>query len=155
MGVINVVEIDGLKPLSPLVWVRAFEVHEKVLDRQHRKLLADINELSEMLFEKRPWEAVIGKSRELRDDALEHFRMEEGVLEDVDYADLPQHRTDHRLLERQIREILEHIVRVKEATRTDVEAALFLRSMLVDHFFRKDIAYKSHVLNVRGRPGNR
>jgi hemerythrin len=136
--------------LSPLVWLPSFATGEERLDRQHRKLMTDINELTELLFEDRPWSSVVAKSQELREDSIEHFKAEEEILKKTAYPQLSQHRALHRQLEQQLDEIIRQLVLVHRASRGDIEAALYLRSMLIDHFFRRDIAYKSHVVKARG-----
>jgi hemerythrin len=139
-----------VRPLSPLVWLPSFAIHEETLDRQHRKLMVDINQLTDLLFEGRPWHEVVAKSEELREESLGHFKTEEELLRKAEYHRLAQHRSIHRQLERQLDEIIRHLVRAQRASRGDVEAALYLRSMLIDHFFRQDIAYKSDVMRSRG-----
>lgn len=137
--------------LSPLVWLPSFATGEERLDRQHRKLMTDINELTELLFDNRPWSSVVKKSQELREDSIEHFEMEEEILKATAYRQFSQHRALHRELEQRLDEIIRQLVLVHRASRGDIEAALYLRSMLIDHFFRRDIAYKSHVMKARGR----
>jgi hemerythrin-like metal-binding protein len=137
----------SVTPLSPLVWVPVFGVDEESLDRQHRKLMLDLNELTALLAEGRPWSSVVAKSEELQRDSVAHFEAEEEMLKKTAYPRLPQHRADHGHLVRQLRDIVGHLAEVRRPARRDVEATLYLRSMLIDHFFRKDIAYRSHVLN--------
>ena len=139
------------RPLSPLVWLPTFATDEEALDQQHRKLMIDLNELTDLLFEGRAWSSVVATSEELREDSIEHFKAEEEVLKKTGYRQLPQHRSVHRQLERQLDDIVGRLVRVRSAARADIEGALYLRSMLIDHFFRQDIAYKSHVLRSKGR----
>jgi hemerythrin len=147
--------IKPIRQLSPLVWLSVFETGEEVPDRQHRKLMADINNLTELLFEGRRWSSIVVKSKELHEDSLEHFRAEEEMLKRIGYALLPQHRTIHRELARQLDNIAGHLARITQASQADIESALYLRSMLVDHFFRQDFAYKAHVLEAReSRGGN-
>lgn len=139
----------SVTPLSPLVWVAVFGVDEEGLDRQHRKLMLDLNELTTLLVEGRPWASVVAKSEELRSDSEAHFKAEEEMLNKTAYPRLRQHRADHGRLVRQLHDIVGHLAEVRRPLRRDVEAALYLRSMLIDHFFRKDIAYRSHVLKSR------
>ena len=66
------------------------------------------------------------------------------------YPQLAEHRSIHRQHERQLDENTRHLVRVRHASRSDIETALYSRSMLIDHFFGKYIVYKSHVMKARG-----
>jgi hemerythrin-like metal-binding protein len=141
----------SIRPLAPLVWLSSFAIDEETLDRQHRKLMADINELTDLLFEGWPWSSVAAKSQELKEDSFEHFKTEEEILKKTAYPQFSQHCALHREIERQLDEIIRQLVLVHRASRGDIEAALYLRSMLIDHFFRRDLAYKSHVMKARGR----
>jgi hemerythrin len=139
-----------VRPLSPLGWLPAFAVGEERLDREHRKLMRDINELTDLIFEGPSWPSVVAKCEVLRRETIKHFKTEEEVLERTAYPKIAPHRSVHRHLRRQLDDLVGHLVSVQHASRTDIEAALYLRSMLIDHFFRKDIAYKSHILSSRG-----
>jgi hemerythrin len=138
-----------VRPLSPLVWLPSFAIAEEKLDRQHRKLMADINSLTNLLFEGRAWSSVVAKAQLLREDSIEHFEAEETFLTTIAFPGLSKHRSEHRNLVRRLNEIVAHLRRVQQATRTDIEATLYLRSMLVDHFFRKDFGYRPHVAATR------
>jgi hemerythrin len=137
-------------PLSPLVRLPGFAVDEERLDQQHRKLMADINELTDPLFEGHPWSSVVAK-REIARRQYRAFRSGRGASEGGGiYRQSHQHRSNHRALERQLDEIIGHLARAQRASRGDIEAALYLRSMLIDRIFRKNIAYKSHLMRSRG-----
>jgi hemerythrin len=137
-----------VRQLAPLVWSPSFDIFRAIVDRQH--LLDDINELTELVFDMRPWPAVVAKSRELRTESIEHFRTEEDLLERLAYARLSQHRAEHQRLIGELDDIVEHLAALQAPSRGDLEAALLLRSLLLDHFFRKDFAYKPHVMAARG-----
>src|SRR5215472_4578648 len=137
-----------VRSLSPLGWLPAFGVGEERLDREHRKIMRDINELTDLIFEGPSWPSVVAKCQTLAKDTIDHFTTEEEVLEKTGYPQFGPHRSIHRQLRRQLDDVVGHLLRVRHASRTDIEAVLHLRSMLLDHFFRKDFAYKSHVSNV-------
>ena len=139
-----------VRPLSPLDWLPAFAVGEERLDREHRVLMRDINELTDLVFECPSWSSVVAKCEKIRKNTIEHFKTEEEVLERTAYPQFAHHRSVHRHLHQQLDDLVGHLLLVPHASRTDIEAALHLRSMLIDHFFRKDIAYKSHILRSRG-----
>lgn len=141
----------GPEKLGPLVWVPNFEVGASHIDDQHRVLLGDINELTKLLADERSWSDVIKVCRKLHDECVAHFRDENALLQGTGYDKLATHLQEHRRIEELITVLLEVIENVSEPSRREVEAALFMRSLLVDHFFRHDIAYKSHVMHVQGR----
>jgi len=137
--------------LSPLVWASAFETGDPEIDKEHQELLFDLNDLSELLALGQEWPLIVDKSQRLRDRCFEHFQGEEVVLERAAYEGLECHKIEHRVIEHQLDGILSFIVNVAIPSRAAIEAVLLLRSSLVNHFFRYDISYKTHLLRPRGQ----
>jgi hemerythrin-like metal-binding protein len=135
--------------IPELVWITAFETGNAKVDGQHLELLVDINDLSKRLAEGRDWSQIVNISKQLRDKCFAHFREERTVLKKAKYGRLAVHEREHRHIERQLDDVLACISNVPHPSRGDVEAVLYLRSMLIHHFFRHDIAYKSHLLRAR------
>jgi hemerythrin len=135
----------------PLAWVSAFETGNAKLDGEHRELLVDINKLSRSLAEGREWSQIVSITKQLRDKCFAHFRDEEAVLNRSKYGKLAAHGRQHRDIERQLDDVLACIGGVARPSRAEVEVVLYFRSMLVHHFFRYDIAYKSHLLHTQSR----
>ena len=137
--------------LPPLVWASAFESGDAKVDREHRELLADINNLSRCLAEGKDWPGIVAMSRKLRDKCFAHFRDEQTVLERSKYRRLAAHAREHRHIEKQLDDVLACIGGTARPYRAEVEAVLYLRSLLVHHFFRFDIAYKAHLLGASSK----
>jgi hemerythrin-like metal-binding protein len=134
--------------LLPLVWLSAFETGDATVDREHRELLDDINSLSRCLAEGKDWQLVVTISKQLRDECLAHFRNERAVLERSKFPKLAAHEKEHRYIEKQLDDIIASLDGVIRPSRGEVEAVLYLRSLLLHHFFRFDIAYKAHLLGA-------
>jgi hemerythrin-like metal-binding protein len=137
--------------LPALVWASAFEIGNAKVDGEHRELLVDINNLSRFLAEGREWSQVVTLGKQLRDKCFAHFRDEQAVLKRSRYAKLAAHEREHRNIERQLDDVIACVGGATRPSRAEVEAVLYLRSMLIHHFFRYDIAYKSHVLHARSK----
>jgi len=135
--------------LSALVWASAFETGNPEIDREHRDLLLDINDLSELLARGEGWRPVVDRSRKLRDSCFRHFCDEERTFAKTKYQKLRLHKMEHRSIEQQLDTILAFIEGVKHPSRVEIEAVLLLRAILVNHFFRFDIEYKAHLLELR------
>jgi hemerythrin-like metal-binding protein len=135
--------------LTPLVWASAFETGDVKVDDAHRELLVDINNLTRLLAEGGEWAQIVVMSRRLCHKCFAHFRDEEAVLERSKYRKRVAHAGEHRYIEKQIVDVLAHISGIARPSRAEVEAVIYLRSMLIHHFFRYDIAYKSHLLQTR------
>jgi hemerythrin-like metal-binding protein len=132
-----------------LVWVSAFETGNAKVDSEHHELLIDLNNLSNCLVEGRKWPQIVRMSRQLRDKCFAHFRDERAVLERSKYPRLATHERQHRYIEQQLDDILACVDGVARPSRAEIEAVLYLRSMLIHHFFRYDIAFRSHLLHAR------
>ena len=137
--------------LPPLVWLSAFETGDATVDREHLELLDDINSLSRCLAEGKDWKLVVTMSKKLRDECFAHFRDERTVLERSKYPNLAAHEKEHRYIEKQLDDVIATIDAVIRPSRAEVEAVLYLRSLLVHHFFRFDIAYKAHLLGASSK----
>ncbi len=136
-------EAAAAEELPPLVWLSVFDTGNTKLDGEHRQLLADINDLTRLLCENREWSEVVALSRQLRDECFAHFIDEEAVLVRSKYRKLGAHAREHRYIEKQLDDVLICISGVAQPCRAEIEAVLYLRSTLVHHFFRYDIAYKA------------
>jgi hemerythrin-like metal-binding protein len=134
-----------------LVWVSLFETGNAKVDREHRELLIDINNLSNCLVEGRKWPQIVRMSKKLRETCFAHFRDERVVLERSKYVKLATHERQHRYIEQQLDNVLAYIDGVARPSRAEIEAVLYLHSMLIRHFLRYDIAFKSRVLHARNK----
>jgi hemerythrin len=137
-----------VEELPALVWLGAFETGNAKVDGEHRELLADMNDLSSGLTEGRGWSRIVGASKQLRDKCVAHFCNERKVLKESRYKKLAAHEKQHRYIEQQLDDVIAYIDAVDRPSRAEVEAILYLRSMLVHHFFRYDLAFKSHLLHA-------
>jgi hemerythrin-like metal-binding protein len=137
--------------LPALVWAGEFETGDAKLDGEHRELAIAMNNLTRLLAEGREWSQIVTLTKKLRDKCFAHFHDEEAVLERLKYRKLTAHTREHRYIEKQLDDVLACISSVARPSRGDIEALLYLRPMLIHHFFRYDIAYKSHLLHARSK----
>ena len=139
----------AVSKLPHLVWLVAFDTGCPDIDDQHRQLMADCNALSDLLAQETAWPRILHKSRELRDRCFEHFDEEEEFLENASYDKLRAHKKEHVIIRRQLDDILAQVSKVAVPSQVECEAVLLLRTILVNHFFRHDIAYKAQLLRQR------
>jgi hemerythrin len=137
-----------VEELPALVWLSAFETGDAKVDGEHRELFADIDDLSSSLIEGRGWSHIVGASKQLRNKCFAHFCNERKVLKESRYRKLAAHEKQHRYIEQQLDDVIACIEFVAGPSRAEVEAILYLRSMLIHHFFRYDLAFKSHLLQA-------
>ena len=134
--------------LPALVWLGAFETGNAKVDDEHRELLADMNDLSSCLTEGREWSRIVASSKQLRDKCVAHFRNEREVLKESRYGKLAANEKQHRYIEQQLDDVIACVDAVARPSRAEVEAIIYLRSTLIHHFFRYDLAFKSHLLHA-------
>lgn len=93
--------------MNKAIWKEAYSVGDPVIDDQHRRLIATMNQLAELIDGKAPKvEEAARVFGALALYVLEHFTYEEARMAEVGYpdADLARHKTTHVELMRQIRD---------------------------------------------------
>ncbi|HRD93850.1 MAG TPA: diguanylate cyclase [Accumulibacter sp.] len=81
-----------------LIWRSAYECGDEAIDRGHRLLFADANELLSAILSGQAPELVNPMVDRLLGDLLEHFRAEETVFVAAGYPGATQHIAEHREL---------------------------------------------------------
>ena len=134
-----------------LAWIDGFTIGVPEVDADHRQLIGDADAIVEMLRTERAWYDVESLANAMSVRCSEHFRREEALLERDHFALLADHRREHQRIEGEIRSVLARLRGADPPTPDMIDAALYFRGMLVDHLLHYDLAYKSHVLDRRGR----
>ena len=81
-----------------LVWRESYECGNEVIDREHRGLLDDTNELLAAMLSGRPADEVTTFVDNLARDVIEHFKDEEAILAAAGYPGVSGHAAMHREL---------------------------------------------------------
>lgn len=141
---------ENVTKLPPLAWASAFETGSANVDEGHRELLADINEMSELVADGHDWQRIVAKSAELCDKCFEHFCDEQAALDSTKFDERATHKREHRRVERELKRILARIRSATHPSHADIQDVLLLRSTLVDHFFRFDLSFKARLAERAG-----
>ncbi len=122
-----------------LEWKPEYSVGVPVLDRQHRGLIRIINKLTDEAEGDGMIDWVFDQ---LEAYTREHFATEERLLEQYDYADLKEHRKQHRKFEEWLRAV--RLTWRSGAPRDQIVATVneFLRDWLIRHILSSDMAYR-------------
>jgi len=115
--------------LSALVWATAFDTGDAKVDCEQHELLVDINELSRCQADA-SGRRLSGSANCCATSASRIFRDERSVLQSSKYGKLAAHERQQRYIEQQLDDVLACIGGVTRPSRAEVEAVLFLRSML-------------------------
>lgn len=132
-------------------WFDALDIEEPEIDADHHQLIDDTNLILAVLGTERPWAELTPLVGRMRANCIAHFRREEEILVVHGFAGAEAHAAEHRRIEEELAEI---ITTIENATAPSVparEVALYFRSLLINHFLRYDLKYKSHLLDKLGR----
>lgn len=122
-------------------WSEAFSVGLPELDFQHKKILALISDLEQLVAEGRTNSAAAkGLLNEIVTYAVVHFETEEHVLAERQYAQLGSHREEHR---KYVSFVAEQIA-LAISSQQDTESVLqFLKAWWRRHILEEDRQYKA------------
>jgi len=90
-------------------WDESLQVGHEEIDRQHRELFEVLDRLREAVQNQEPESVRLGMLAELIDCTQRHFVLEEGVMNQLAYADLPSHHAEHQRLMAQVRELQDKV----------------------------------------------
>ena len=124
-------------------WGESFEIGISVIDEQHKRLVAMVNELYRKLRDGATLEDLRGLLNELIDYTATHFRTEEELFEKYDYPEKEVHRKIHEKL---VEKVLDYQRRV-EAGEPGLayELLTFLKDWLSNHICVTDKKYGPYL----------
>lgn len=127
--------------MALITWQASLDTGIDVIDTQHRRILAMINELHHVQSSGDP-EAVMGVIDELTDYTLSHFAFEEALMEDAGYAFARAHKRIHDIFAKRVQEY-----RARAAAGEDVgnELRSLLSRWLFNHIRTDDAHYVGAV----------
>jgi hemerythrin len=124
---------------SQFVWKPEYSVGVAALDSQHKRLIASVNTLNEAM--------AVGRGRDVLGPLLDeliaytkrHFAEEEQFMASFGFPDLAAHAVIHR---RMTDKVVALRAKYQNGTIANtVEVFGFLKSWLVEHILRSDLAY--------------
>ncbi len=128
--------------MSYLKWNQAYSVNNAVIDEQHRKLFALVNDLHHAMQTggARDLGATVSALVEYTDY---HFKAEEELLRTCRYPQYDEHREMHDSLTRRARSMQEAVAGGNMPSA--IEVLLVLANWLNRHILEEDRKYKSCV----------
>lgn len=127
-------------------WNSSFDVGIEEINRQHRRLIFIANELYRLSLRdgaELGAERVIGA---LVNYTRTHFHYEELMLERHEYGDLTAHKKQHAKLIADLQQFARQVERGEPVVSELLE---FVKSWLINHISKTDMAYREHI-NSRG-----
>ena len=124
--------------MALLVWQAELDTGIDVIDQQHQRIVALINQLAEATG--RDDQAAV--LEELVDYTLSHFAFEEELLEESGYTFGPAHKRVHDMF---VRRVSEYRMRFEAGEDIAAELKGMLARWLFNHIRGDDKAYAEHV----------
>jgi hemerythrin-like metal-binding protein len=130
-----------------LVWKDEYSVGIEEMDNDHKKLLNLINQLQTAVHYYTGKEFEEKALDELVDYTKTHFKKEEKLMEENDFADLEAHKLQHQQFIDKVSHFVEQYK--KDSDITMVDTLKFLKEWLIKHINGTDKEY-GKVLNEKG-----
>lgn len=125
-------------------WSEKYSVNNFLLDSQHKKLIAIINELHTAMKVARVNEIMQTIFDELIWYTKEHFRTEEQIMLKFNYPGFNEHKEEHERLTEQVLKLQKNY---KDGeTLITMETMNFLKSWLINHIEGTDKKYKDKII---------
>jgi hemerythrin-like metal-binding protein len=131
-----------------MTWTDRLSVGVKVLDEDHKRLIAMVNELYDAMQAGQGREALGRILDGLVRYTKEHFVREEKFFAQSGYPATAPHKQEHDALTQQVIEVQRKYAAGSAATLT-LEVLQFLKKWLINHIQGSDQKYRAH-LNARG-----
>jgi hemerythrin-like metal-binding protein len=136
---------------AKLEWIDIFETGIPELDALHRSLIQDCNSLLRLVENGASWPLVVGKARTFVGSCVEHFRVEESLLEHTGFPRCAEHAAEHRRMEREMQALLARMEQFDGSLKEHRDAPRSLGPALIELILRHDLDFRSHLLHRQGR----
>lgn len=131
-----------------MTWTEEMSVKVKVLDEDHKTLIAMLNDLNDGIEANRARATLESVIERLANYTRVHFAREEHMFAQTGYALGPAHKAEHTLLARRVMN-LQARFESGQSRELGIETMAFLKSWLTDHIMGSDQKYGPH-LNAKG-----
>ncbi len=126
-------------------WSDKYSVNNFLLDSQHKKLIAIINELHTAMKVARGNEIMQTIFDELIWYTKEHFRTEEQIMLKFNYPAYNEHKAEHEKLTEQVLKLQKDYKEGKSLITMDTMN--FLKNWLINHIEGTDKKYKDKIVS--------
>jgi hemerythrin len=132
----------------PLItWTDNMLVHVEIIDNQHKKLVALLNDLDEALNQKREKDQLAKTITALAEYTFYHFMTEEKYFDQFQYPETLHHKNEHQYFVEKITEFQQSYDQGEATLTTDI--IQFLKSWIINHIQKSDRKY-APLFNAKG-----
>ncbi len=125
--------------MAVIDWKHEFSVSIPKIDKQHKVLIAIVNELSEAIDQEESGCIIEEIISRLSLYAITHFSDEERFMERYAFPDLPSHKEEHRVFIGQIETFKEQLCNDQSILARDV--LTYLKNWFANHLLSVDQKY--------------
>jgi hemerythrin-like metal-binding protein len=150
-GIIGATGAARAPSTTRLEWLDIFETGNAEIDAMHRKLVEDCNDLLRLVEVGADWPRIVAVTRQLVADCIEHFQVEDSLLERMKFPRREAHMAEHRRMEQDLRGLIARMEQVDGSLKEHRDLPASLGPSIIDLMIRHDLDYRSHVLHFQGR----
>lgn len=132
-----------------LKWTELLTVGVPQMDEEHKKFIAQVNELTKAVLECRDKATIRHLMDSMLAEAANHFRNEEQLLVKWKYPDRAVHATKHVQLAAQLN-LVKREFETPAVSFMGALKGLQINQLLIDHVLKEDMKYRDFL---RGRAG--
>lgn len=129
--------------MSEFKWSEAYETGNEVVDHHHRQLMARVNEMEALIDEGDGREA-LDVCHKFRAQVRDHFADEEDLLRAAEFPRLDNHVVSHDKTQEAINQVTSNCGEACISSGSS-DCIKELGIILLDHFVRGDLDFKSHL----------
>jgi len=133
----------GGNKMKKIIWDdEFFDVGHEILNKQHKKIIELLNQLSADTDETISTETFYFKFKELQPYLKQHLKYEERLLEDIGYAGIEAHKEVHASYLGDMAKYMKFAEANAPDQRSEIK--LFLFDWWRSHILEEDMQYKKH-----------
>jgi hemerythrin len=129
--------------MASFTWNDSYSVNVKIIDEQHKKLFALVNQLHAAMSAGKGKEMIDTVLNEMVDYTRTHFTTEEKLLEKYHYPKLAEQKQEHALFVQKVSEMQQKMQ--SGSLSLSIEAITFLKDWLNHHISGSDKEYSKFL----------
>lgn len=128
-------------------WESAYETGNADIDFQHRQLIeigARLEELLTLGASVDRYDEITAALEEMVSYTKKHFTFEEGLLEEVGYPKLVEHKFEHKYFIKSVEKLLDEDLDMNH-DESIIKIVGFIQEWVVHHIVKTDLQYKGVI----------
>jgi hemerythrin len=131
--------------MEVIKWSKDLEVGIDIIDAQHQMLVKRLSELARAINSRKSNTEIASTLRFIKDYIETHFTLEEKLMQEHAYPQLPEHKEQHLIFTKNFREISDNLEKNGPSLSLALETERTLIKWLLDHIKSIDVAMGSFL----------